>query len=163
MALKTDRAFYKKTRSNTIIKLVREQYLRDDIPCLSEACTSTKCNNTSRQTALLSSAADHYIIPDISVIMRYLEILEQDQITNVIWSQTVTINLQQHDKSKTYKKLREITNDSRKKSIMFYNEIFEETKVLRVPAESSTVRDWRAHCQLDLCTHMMIHRTTLSL
>ncbi|KAL7333681.1 hypothetical protein PS15p_202549 [Mucor circinelloides] len=150
MALKTDRAFYKKTRSNTIIKLVREQYLRDDIPCLSEACTSTRCNNTSLQTALLSSAADHYIIPDISVIMRYLEILEQDQITNVIWSQTVTISLQQHDKSKTYKKLREITNDSRKKSIMFYNEIFEETKVLRVPAESSTVRDWRAHCQLAL-------------
>ncbi|OAD03553.1 hypothetical protein MUCCIDRAFT_163112 [Mucor lusitanicus CBS 277.49] len=82
--------------------------------------------------------------------MRYLEILEQDQITNIIWSQTVTINLQQHDKSKTYKKLREITNDSRKKSIMFYNEIFEETKVLRVPAESSAVRDWRAHCQLAL-------------
>ncbi|KAK4515838.1 uncharacterized protein ATC70_010796 [Mucor velutinosus] len=150
MTLRTDRAFYKKTRSNTIIKLVREQYLRNDIPCLSEACTSAKCNNISRQTALLSSAADHYIIPDTSVIMRYLEILEQDQITNIIWSQTVTINLQQHDKSKTYKKLREITNDSRKKSIMFYNEIFEETKVLRVPAESSTVRDWRAHCQLAL-------------
>lgn len=33
---------------------------------------------------------------------------------------------------------------------MFYNEIFEETKVLRVPAESSAVRDWRAHCQLAL-------------
>ena len=31
---------------------------------------------------------------------------------------------------------------------MFYNEIFEETKVLRVPAESSTGRDWRSQCQL---------------
>lgn len=26
--------------------------------------------------------------------MRYLEILEQDQIINIIWSQTVTINVQ---------------------------------------------------------------------
>lgn len=33
---------------------------------------------------------------------------------------------------------------------MFYNEIFEETKILRVPAESSAMRDWRALCQLAL-------------
>lgn len=31
---------------------------------------------------------------------------------------------------------------------MFYNEIFEETKVLRAPHESSAKRDWRALCQL---------------
>lgn len=56
--------------------------------------------------------------------------------------------MQQHDKSRTYRKLRQVTNDSRKKSIMFYNEIFEQTKILRLPNETSTHRDWRALCEL---------------
>ncbi|KAI8975242.1 hypothetical protein BDF20DRAFT_877587 [Mycotypha africana] len=146
MALKTDRAFYKKTRSNAIIKLVREQYLRSDVPCLSENCSS-HCQNEGYRT-LLSANADHYIIPDISVIMRYLEVLEQEEVTGIILSQTVTINLQQHDKTRTYRKLRQIVNDPRKKSILFYNEVFEKTKVLRKPDETSVQRDWRAFCRL---------------
>ncbi|GAA5797114.1 hypothetical protein HPULCUR_002493 [Helicostylum pulchrum] len=144
--MRTERAFYKKTKSNSIIKLVREQYLRTDIPCLSKACPS-HCNNEGPH-GLLSATADHYIIPDNSVIMRYLEILEQEEITGIILSQTVTINLQQHDKSRTYRKLRQLVNDSRRNSVMFYNEIFEPTKVLRQPQEPSYKRDWRALCQL---------------
>jgi DIS3-like exonuclease 1 len=31
---------------------------------------------------------------------------------------------------------------------MFYNEIFQETKVLRLPDETSHDREWRALCQL---------------
>lgn len=31
---------------------------------------------------------------------------------------------------------------------MFYNEIFKDTKVLRLPDETSSQRDWRALCQL---------------
>ncbi|KAG2232938.1 hypothetical protein INT48_008031 [Thamnidium elegans] len=88
--MRTERAFYKKTKSNSIIKLVREQYLRTDIPCLSKACPS-HCNNEGPH-GLLSATANHYIIPDNSVIMRYLEILEQEEITGIILSQTVTIN-----------------------------------------------------------------------
>ncbi|KAG0768707.1 hypothetical protein G6F62_004029 [Rhizopus arrhizus] len=146
MSLKNDRSFYKKTKSNAIVKLVREQYVRDDIPCLSESCASS-CENNGHQ-ALLSSSSDHYIIPDISVIMRYLEILEQEEITGIICSQTVIMNLQQHDKMKIYRKLRQIINDSRRKSIVFYNEIFTETKVHRFPQEPSSDRDWRALCEL---------------
>ncbi|KAI8382404.1 hypothetical protein BD560DRAFT_386501 [Blakeslea trispora] len=145
MLARTDRGFYKKTKSNAIIKLVREQYLRTDIPCLSESCQ--QCSNQGHQ-ALLSAHADHYIIPDISVIHRYLEILEQDEMTGIILSQTVTIHLQQHDKHKTYRKLRQITNDSRKKSVMFYNEVFQQTKVMRSPLETGAEREWRALCQL---------------
>lgn len=49
---------------------------------------------------------------------------------------------------KVYRKLRQITNDSRRKSIVFYNEIFKGTKVHRLPNEISTDRDWRALCEL---------------
>lgn len=49
---------------------------------------------------------------------------------------------------KIYRKLRQIINDSRRKSIVFYNEIFTETKVHRFPQEPSSDRDWRALCEL---------------
>lgn len=49
---------------------------------------------------------------------------------------------------KTYRKLRQITNDPRRKSIMFYNEICEATKVLREPNESASLRDARALCKM---------------
>ncbi|SAL95988.1 hypothetical protein [Absidia glauca] len=88
--------------------------------------------------------ASHYIIPDMSVIMRYLEILEQDELTGIILSQTIVTALEQHDKTKTYRKLRYILNDRRRKSIMFYNEIFDQTKVMRLPGESMAQRDWRS-------------------
>ncbi|KAI8334960.1 hypothetical protein BC941DRAFT_430785 [Chlamydoabsidia padenii] len=140
MTLKVDRSFYRKSRSNGIVKLVREQYLRSDIPCLMASCTV--CH--SDQSQLLDPIASHYIIPDMSVIMRYQEILEQDEITGIILSQTIVTSLEQHDKTKTYRKLRNILNDRRRKSVLFYNEIFDQTKVMRLPGESMAQRDWRS-------------------
>ncbi|KAI8980354.1 hypothetical protein BDB01DRAFT_797508 [Pilobolus umbonatus] len=155
MTLKLDRSFYKKTRTNSIIKLVREQYLRTDISCFAEQCS--RCSHKGHQV-LLSATADHYIVPDISVIMRYLELFEQEEMTGMIASQTMLMHLQQHDKTKIYKKLRHILNDSRRKSVVFYNELFKETKVLRLPNESSSDRDWRALCQMGQWYHQHLNK-----
>ncbi|CAO3597052.1 unnamed protein product [Absidia cylindrospora] len=106
------------------------------------ACTV--CHND--QSQLLDSMASHYIIPDLSVIMRYQEILEQDELCNIILSQTIVTWLEQHDKTKTYRKLRQILNDRRRKSVLFYNEIFDKTKVARLPDETMAQRDWRSLC-----------------
>ncbi|KAF7730383.1 DIS3 mitotic control [Apophysomyces ossiformis] len=56
--------------------------------------------------------------------------------------------LQQYDKTRTYRKLRQIIDDSRRSSVIFYNEVFEETKVLRKSGETTAERDWRALCRL---------------
>ncbi|KAI9024932.1 hypothetical protein CLU79DRAFT_745488 [Phycomyces nitens] len=84
----------------------------------------------------------------MSVVMRYLEILEQEEMTGIIISQTIVTSLQQHDKLRTYRKLRHIINDSRRKSVIFYNEVFADTQTPRLPGEPAAERDWRALCKL---------------
>lgn len=56
-----------------MLMLFLKEYVRTDIPCLCEDCLH-HCNNAGHQT-LLSSAADHYIIPDVSVTLNCLFIL----------------------------------------------------------------------------------------
>lgn len=34
----TSRTFLKRTRAGAVVKVVREHYLRDDIPCGADAC-----------------------------------------------------------------------------------------------------------------------------
>ncbi|CAO3630679.1 unnamed protein product [Cunninghamella blakesleeana] len=90
--------------------------------------------------------------------MRYHEILEQDEIMGLILAQTITTSLEQYDKPKMYRKLRQIVNDRRRHSVLFYNENFEQTSVLRRPGESIhqfhwrnlyTMADWyHVHCDL---------------
>ncbi|KAI9323091.1 DIS3-like exonuclease 1-like protein [Dichotomocladium elegans] len=147
MAIKSDRAFFRKTRGNAIVKLVREQYLRNDISCMVNGCTS--CMHGENQPhAVLSLGADHYVVPDVSIVMRYLEILEHEDITGIILGQTIMTSLEQHDKMRTLRKLRQIVNDSRHKSAVFYNDIFVDTRVERIPGESAAERDWRALCRM---------------
>lgn len=50
---------------NVLLMYLTIEYLRTDIPCLSEACSS-QCENEGYPT-LLSLTAQHYIIPDTSV------------------------------------------------------------------------------------------------
>jgi DIS3-like exonuclease 1 len=52
--------------------------------------------------------------------------------------------LQQHDKTRTYKRLRQVVGDPRRNSIVFYNEICSDTHVSRLPGESSLHREERA-------------------
>ncbi|ORX46300.1 RNB-domain-containing protein [Hesseltinella vesiculosa] len=144
MTLKSERIFFRKAKSHGIVKQVREKYIRDDIPCLMDGCTQC-CNE---QPQLLDEKAPFYIIPDLSVILKYLEILEHEDIMNVIISQTIMVNLDQHDKSKTYRRLRQILNDPRHSSILFYNEIFAGTTQQRKPDESKETYNWRCHLAL---------------
>ncbi|KAI9280073.1 hypothetical protein BY458DRAFT_501294 [Sporodiniella umbellata] len=141
MSIRNERSFFRKTKGNALVKLVREQYLREDIPCMSEAC-GHGCEN--KGSSLLSSHSQAYFIPDLSVILRYLEILEDEEMKNIIFSQTLMMSLQQNEKTKTYRKIRQIISDPRRKSVMFYNEIFQQTKVHRRPNESAVDRDWRS-------------------
>jgi len=52
--------------------------------------------------------------------------------------------LQNEDKSRTYKSLRQVAKDPRRRSIVFSNEHCEGVSVAREPSESLEHRDWRA-------------------
>ncbi|KAF9362619.1 DIS3 mitotic control [Mortierella sp. NVP85] len=79
-----------------------------------------------------------------SVAFRYLDLLEQEELTNFIFTETVLLRLHNEDKTRTYRSLRRITRDSRRSSIVFCNEHCEGATVVREPKETLDHRDWRA-------------------
>jgi exosome complex exonuclease DIS3/RRP44 len=79
-----DRVFMKKTRRGNILKIVRGHYLRDDLSCGSELCTSPACTAVNRKQRLLESqpvspnksyARSHYLVPDTNIILHQVIIL----------------------------------------------------------------------------------------
>jgi len=71
----TSKVFLKKTKKGSIIKIVREHYLRDDISCGSEICEN--CTHDGKGPVLEKEPVNkskvfnkpHYIVPDTNVIL----------------------------------------------------------------------------------------------
>lgn len=71
----TNKVFLKKTKKGSIVKIVREHYLRDDISCGSENCEN--CSHDGKSSALEKSpenkssvfSKSHYVIPDTNVVL----------------------------------------------------------------------------------------------
>jgi exosome complex exonuclease DIS3/RRP44 len=67
----------KKTRRGNILKIVREHYLRDDLSCGSQLCTSETCTSGTTKILLESKPAlqssifpdFHYIVPDTNILL----------------------------------------------------------------------------------------------
>ncbi|KAF9404664.1 DIS3 mitotic control, partial [Podila epigama] len=96
------------------------------------------------ESSLLSHDTPYFLIPDYSVALRYVELLEQEELINIIFTETVLQRLQNEDKSRTYKSLRQVAKDPRRRSIVFSNEHCEDTSTSRQPSETLEHRDWRA-------------------
>lgn len=73
------RAYRFRKRSQSVSEAAEEAYLRDDIPCGSDACST--CQNG---LPALSADAPHYIIPDAQALDDYLEIFELPQLQNFV-------------------------------------------------------------------------------
>ncbi|KAJ1656745.1 hypothetical protein IWQ61_003734 [Dispira simplex] len=140
---------YRKTRDTGVVKTVREQYIRGDIPCLAECCPrSPQCHSRypkHAHTSLLGGRGKPYIIPDAKMLAWYIEIFQQPEFENLIFTQTALTVLRNIEYSRTCRILRDIVSDPRRYSVFFYNEIFAATHTLRRMGESLADRDWRAH------------------
>lgn len=77
--LQTFRAYRFRKRSRNVSEASEEAYLRDDIPCGSEACST--CSNG---LPALSADASHYVIPDSQALDDYLEVFELPQLKNFV-------------------------------------------------------------------------------
>ncbi|RKP38424.1 hypothetical protein BJ085DRAFT_37278 [Dimargaris cristalligena] len=147
MLKRTINKSYRKTRDN-VVKQVRENYLRTDIPCLSELCpTRPTCQErvpAHHHTGLLAGDASAYIIPDTKTLARYAEIFIQSELTNVIYNQTSFNSLINHERNKTARALRQAIESPARQSVFFYNGYFQGTHVARQPHETLYDRDWRA-------------------
>uniref|UniRef100_A0A8C9LFA3 PIN domain-containing protein n=1 Tax=Pavo cristatus TaxID=9049 RepID=A0A8C9LFA3_PAVCR len=73
----TSRTFLKRTRAGAVVKVVREHYLRDDIPCGADACPlcpvrpGQPLGLEARPSGAASSLCPgpHYLLPDTNLLL----------------------------------------------------------------------------------------------
>ncbi|XP_041376230.1 exosome complex exonuclease RRP44-like [Gigantopelta aegis] len=145
----TSKVFVKKTKKGSVMKIVREHYLRDDITCGSQTCES--CEHDADDQPLQrdpsndSSACPgaHYLLPDTNVVLHQIDVLEDPSLTNVVILQTVLDEVKARS-IPSYKRLKDILGNSSKHFYTFSNEYNRDTYVERNPGESSNDRNDRA-------------------
>ncbi|XP_033023786.1 DIS3-like exonuclease 1 isoform X1 [Lacerta agilis] len=100
------------------VRVVREHYLRPDVPCGSALCRA----GCPRGEKLLSDDLTHYVVPDWKVVQDYLEILEFLELRGIVFMQTACQAMQHQRGRRQYNKLRNLVRDARHDCIMFFNE-----------------------------------------
>lgn len=97
MDKKTERAFSLVTSKGKVVRVIREHYLRDDIYCQSLVCRKCKHEKAvlqipkkldkNRNTKLWKNV--YYIIPSISVVMKFLDLFGLGILNNIIFCETI--------------------------------------------------------------------------
>ncbi|GAA5803489.1 hypothetical protein EDC94DRAFT_565135 [Helicostylum pulchrum] len=138
------KSFVKRTRKGNVVKVVKEHYLRDDIPCSSPICKS--CTHTpvlSEEPKATSGFPAHYIIPDTNVFISQLDIMEHPAIKDVIVLQTVREEVR-HLSLPVYNRLNAILADKTKRFYLFANEHQRDTFIEKLKDETPNDRNDRA-------------------
>ena len=129
------RTFHRKTKKGSIIKLVREHYLRKEIPCGWISCLTCssfsdagRCllSSSPRQT-LVPGLKDHFLIPDARVLLTQLDVIEDNEFgNNIIIMQSVLNDVRQRN-LKTYSRLRALISCPDRMFYVFCNEYHVDT------------------------------------
>lgn len=135
----TSKTFVKKTKRGNVLKVTREHYLRDDVWCGVDGCTT--CSQTDPVLTPASTAT--FILPDTNVFLHQIDFLEDPVIDNVIVTQVVLQEVK-HQNPGIYKRLRDIVANKKRKFYVFSNEHRKETFVDRREGESANDRNDRA-------------------
>ncbi|XP_022099659.1 DIS3-like exonuclease 1 isoform X2 [Acanthaster planci] len=142
--LKTDKVVQVKTRQGRALRLVREQYLREDVPCNSELCLAG-CRKTGSSTT--PADVTHYIVPDCHVTGEFLEIFELPELTGIIFMQTVLHHVLYEKGHRFYRRIRAKVKDSRNHCTIFANEFCRYAYNPRQAGESQN--DWLVRAVYD--------------
>ena len=87
------KTFVKKTKKGTVVKVVREHYLRDDVWCGVISCRLCKQQQPvlERCPVVASDLCQypHLLLPDTNVVLHQIDFLEDAAINNTVIIQTV--------------------------------------------------------------------------
>ncbi|KAL6869097.1 exosome catalytic subunit dis3 [Amphichorda felina] len=153
----SSKVYVRSTRSGKVQKIVREVYLRSDIPCSSKlcrACLESAPRNASQQAQppVLSDKPagtkafpqGHYLMPDTNALLNAMDLFEQSSsFYDVIILQTVLEELRNRSLP-LYNRLLGLTKSEDKRFYVFFNDFRQETYVNRSPNESVNDRNDRA-------------------
>lgn len=145
-----------RSRNGNALKVVREHYLRDDIPCYSRLCN--KCQLILKADAhgklpeiILSetptktlSGDSHYLIVDTNIVLHAIDLLENMQcFFDVIIPQTVLEEVKNRS-FPIYQRVRGLVKSQDKRFVIFHNESSEHTYITRDLNETINDRNDRA-------------------
>ncbi|CAB1338894.1 unnamed protein product [Coregonus sp. 'balchen'] len=82
--IKTEKVLHLKSSRGRKVRVVREHYLREHVPCHSSLCQA-QCANEGK---VLSGEVTHYVVPDAGVARDFMEILEFREIQGIVFTQT---------------------------------------------------------------------------
>ncbi|KAH8173998.1 RNB domain-containing protein [Sarocladium implicatum] len=153
----SSKTYVRSTRSGKVQKIVREVYLRTDIPCSSKlcnACTQNAPQNASQQSQpfVLSDKPagtkefpqGHYLMPDTNALLNAMDLFEQtSSFYDVIILQTVLEEVRNRSLP-LYNRLVGLTQSEDKRFYVFFNDFRLETYAQREPNETVNDRNDRA-------------------
>ncbi|KAJ1648142.1 hypothetical protein LPJ64_000502, partial [Coemansia asiatica] len=138
---RTETFAFRRSKRQGMTMSVMERYQRTDIPCAVESCKQCERNKElAKQGIPMLSASAMILVPDVSVVSRYIEVLEQgEQLGNMVFCQTVLDALDRRNRTRTIGNVRRIAADGRRRAVVFANEVCVHTVVA-----DGQARDMRA-------------------
>ncbi|KAE9980909.1 hypothetical protein BLS_008099 [Venturia inaequalis] len=153
----SSKVYVRTTRNGKVQKIVRELYLRQDIPCSSKLCSACLVNapknyRSKPQPFVLSDRpvgtktfpTGHYIVPDTNAFLTGMDLFEVDTaFKDVVVLQTVLEEVKNRSLP-LYHRLISLTKNEDKRFYVFFNEFRMETYVTRESGETINDRNDRA-------------------
>ncbi|KAJ2867726.1 hypothetical protein GGH94_000600 [Coemansia aciculifera] len=140
LGTRTENVAFRRGKRQGLMMSVTERYLRQDIPCAHKSCQLCPQNaDLARRGLPQLSDSGMTLIPDASVVSRYIELLEHSHaLTNLVFCQSVVDALDRRNRTRTIRNVRGIAADPRRTSVVFANEVFAQTHVDAIlPARDS--------------------------
>ncbi|TIA44211.1 ribonuclease R [Aureobasidium pullulans] len=153
----SSKVYIRSTKSGKVQKIVRELYLREDIPCSSRLCAHcleiapTDYHNKTAPFVLSETPAGtksfpngHYIIPDTNAFLTGMDLFElETAFHDVIVLQTVLEEVKNRSLP-LYHRLISLTKNDGKRFYVFFNDFRLQTYVVREDKETINDRNDRA-------------------
>ncbi|KAH0268888.1 ribonuclease R, partial [Aureobasidium melanogenum] len=153
----SSKVYIRSTKSGKVQKIVRELYLREDIPCSSRLCAHcleiapTDYHNNVAPFVLSETPAGtksfpngHYIIPDTNAFLTGMDLFElETAFHDVIVLQTVLEEVKNRSLP-LYHRLISLTKNDGKRFYVFFNDFRLQTYVVREDKETINDRNDRA-------------------
>ncbi|MCJ1321466.1 exosome catalytic subunit dis3 [Xylographa vitiligo] len=153
----SSKVFVRSGKNGKVQKIVRELYLRQDIPCSSRLCSiclssapADANGNVSpfvlseKPKRTKSYSNGHYLVPDTNALLNAMDLFEQTSaFYDVIVLQTVLEELRNRSLP-LYNRLIGLTKSEEKRFYVFFNDFRLETHIVREQGETINDRNDRA-------------------
>ncbi|CED85602.1 Exosomal 3'-5' exoribonuclease complex, subunit Rrp44/Dis3 [Phaffia rhodozyma] len=148
----SQKKYFKKTAKGKVQKILKERYLRDDIPCGSKFCSVCSYEEEAQPslpeqgfTGSNLIPRGHYVIPDTNAFLHQMDLLTSPLLASlpIIVLQTVLDEVR-HRSLPLFNRLKQLIADEDSSVWVYWNEAAKDTATVRVGLETPNDKNDRA-------------------